>query len=206
MSIVVQSDALPLETRSDVKRRAILNGAKSAFLRNGFGGTSMDAVAAKAGVSKMTVYRHFGSKEDLFAGVITELCERIVEDNLEEMLNQNPKQALRAFARRMIDIVFAPETIELHRIVVSESRRFPKLGHFFYISGPERCNAVLEAYLRRNLDDPQFKVHNPRRAAEMFLEHLRGYAHLRTLLRVEKTPSRRELDERIEGAVRHILG
>jgi TetR/AcrR family transcriptional repressor of mexJK operon len=63
---------------SDRKREAILKGGKSVFLKHGFGGASMDEVAAAAGVSKMTVYRHFGSKEDLFAGVITELCQRIV--------------------------------------------------------------------------------------------------------------------------------
>ena len=68
---------------SDKKRQAILQGAKAAFLKEGFGGASMDQVAALAGVSKMTVYRHFGSKEDLFAGVITELCHFIVAEDLD---------------------------------------------------------------------------------------------------------------------------
>jgi AcrR family transcriptional regulator len=78
MSSSARSVALPvLNGRSDAKRDAILKGAKAVFLKRGFEGTSMDAVALRAGVSKMTVYRHFGSKESLFAGVITDLCERI---------------------------------------------------------------------------------------------------------------------------------
>jgi TetR/AcrR family transcriptional regulator, mexJK operon transcriptional repressor len=191
--------------RTDVKRRAILQAGKAVFLKHGFGGTSMDAVAAAARVSKMTVYRHFGSKEDLFAGVITELCEQIVADELEAMLQRDPPQALRAFAEKMITIVFAPETVELHRIVVAESRRFPKLGRYFYANGPEACIAMLAAYFKRNRNNPRFRIRDPRRAAEEFLELLRGYAHLRALLGMEKGPSAREIDGRIDSAVRHVL-
>ena len=193
------------EKRRDAKRDVILAGAKSIFLSSGFEGASMDAVAARAGVSKMTVYRHYGSKEALFAGVIADLCERIVDDDLDQVFKRTPREALAAFARKMIEITFARETIELHRIVVAESHRFPKLGRLFYSSGPEACIAALEAYFARNKQDPRFRVPNPRRAAEEFLELLRGYAHLRVMLGMEKSPSAREIDTRIEGAIRHVL-
>ncbi|WP_330970248.1 TetR/AcrR family transcriptional regulator, partial [Lysobacter sp. A3-1-A15] len=49
------------------KRAAILDAAKSMFTQYGFGGASMDQIAAEAGVSKLTVYSHFGDKETLFA-------------------------------------------------------------------------------------------------------------------------------------------
>jgi len=198
-------EAAKASARSDAKRRAILKAGKNVFLKNGFGGTSMDAVAAAAGVSKMTVYRHFGSKEDLFAGVITDLCEQIVEDELEEMLQRDPPKALRAFATRMMKIVFAPDTIELHRIVVAESRRFPKLGRYFYHNGPQACIAILEAYFERNRRSRGFRIRDPRRSAEEFLELLRGYAHLRALLGIEKAPSSAEVTARIEAAVGHVL-
>jgi TetR/AcrR family transcriptional repressor of mexJK operon len=109
------------------------------------------------------------------------------------------------FARKMIDIVFAQETVELHRIVIAESRRFPKLGRLFYQSGPEACIAALATYFGRHVDDARFKVRNPRRAAEEFLELLRGYAHLRVMLGLERIPSSAEMEERIEGAIRHVL-
>jgi TetR/AcrR family transcriptional repressor of mexJK operon len=194
-----------LNGRSDAKRDAILKGAKAVFLKRGFEGTSMDAVALRAGVSKMTVYRHFGSKEALFAGVITDLCERIVEGDLRQIFEFPPREALTIFARKMIAIVFAHETVELHRIVIAESRRFPKLGRLFYQSGPEACIAALEAYFDRHVDDARFRIHNPRRAAEEFLELLRGYAHLRVMLGLERAPSGAEVEERIEGAIRHVL-
>ncbi|HKS83928.1 MAG TPA: TetR/AcrR family transcriptional regulator [Pseudolabrys sp.] len=190
---------------SDAKRRAILRGAKGVFLREGFGGTSMDAVAARAGVSKMTVYRHFGSKEELFAGLITDLCNRIVAVDLERIFRQRPEEALRRYAERIIDIVFAPETVELHRIVVAESKRFPNLGRFFYTYGPQVCIDVLVRYFERNRDNPRFRVSDPLRASEEFLELLRGYGHLRVLLGIDRRLARREIAARIEAAVRHVL-
>jgi len=204
-----QADAAPRGRRgrvkSDAKREAILRGGMAVFLKFGFERTSMDEVAARAGVSKMTVYRHFGSKEDLFAGVITELCNPIVAKELERLFDQEPEQALRGYAQRMIDTVFAPETIELHRIVIAESSRFPKLGEMFYASGPQVCIEVLARYLKQNRNDPRFRIGNPTRTAEEFLELLRGYGHLRVLLKISKALTPQEIDSRIDAAVRHVL-
>lgn len=187
------------------KRAAILKGAKAVFLKHGFGDANMDEVAAAAGVSKMTVYRHFGSKEDLFAGVITELCQHIVTEEIDAIFSLKPREALRAFARKMTDIVFARDTTELHRIVIAESRRFPKLGRLFYDTGPQACIDALESYFIRHRDDPALKVTDPRRAAEEFLELLRGYAHLKMLLGIDKAPAARDIDARIDSAVRHVM-
>jgi TetR/AcrR family transcriptional repressor of mexJK operon len=195
-----------LVTRFDVKRASIVAGARDVFLRHGFEGASMDGMAAAAGVSKMTVYRYFRSKEELLAGVIRDLCERIIDEDLERMLERRPEEALRGFARKMVEILFARDTIELHRIVIAESRRFPALGRMFYKSGPEACISMLAAYLDRHNSRKTLNLRNPRRTAEEFLELLRGYAHLRVLLGVQKTLSARELEENIEGAVQHILG
>lgn len=205
MTLALEKSAPTGRALSDKKREAILHGAKAVFLNAGFGGASMDQVAASAGVSKMTVYRHFGSKEDLFAGVITELCQRIVAEDLEQIFAREPREALRAFARKMTDIVFAPDTTELHRIVIAESRRFPKLGVLFYDTGPRACIDALEEYFVRHGDDRRFKVSDPRRSAEEFLELLRGYSHLKMLLGIENAPSAHDIDARIESAVRHVL-
>ena len=205
MTLALEKSAPNGRALSDKKREAILRGAKAVFLKEGFGGASMDQIAAVAGVSKMTVYRHFGSKEDLFAGVITELCHFIVAEDLAEIFSREPNEALRAFARKMTDIVFEPETAELHRIVIAESRRFPKLGKLFYRTGPQACIDALEAYFVRHKGDRRFKVDHPRRTAEEFLELLRGYSHLKMLLGIEKSPSVRDIDARIDSAVRHVL-
>jgi len=65
--------------------------------------------------------------------------------------------------------------------------------------------AALERYFARHRADPAFKVRDPRRSAEEFLELLRGYSHLRVLLGLQRAPSAREIAERIDAAVRHVL-
>ena len=105
----------------------------------------------------------------------------------------------------MLEIVFAPETLGLHRIVVAESQRFPELGKLFYASGPGGSIAALAEYLARHRNDAELKIKNPRLAAEEFLELLRGYDHMRALLRVGGGPSPRKLKERVERAVGHVL-
>ena len=198
--------APPGRRRSDGKRRGILRGACQVFLAHGFGGANMDAVAAAARVSKMTVYRHFRSKEQLFAGVVRDMCDRIVDPALVAAMARLPmRAALRTFGRHMHDIIFAPDTLGLHRIVVAESQRFPELGKLFYDSGPGGSIRALTDYLARRRRDPALKIKNPRLAAEEFLELLRGYDHMRALLRVGAGPSARRGNERVERAIGHVL-
>lgn len=193
------------QRRSQDKRRAILAGAQTVFLAAGFGEASMDAVAAAAGVSKMTVYRHFKSKEALFAGLIRGLCDRVVGDDLTFDVERPVRDVLREYARRTVGIIFDPATVELHRIVVAESRRFPALGRLFYRSGPAASIAGITGYLKRLDRAGRLRVPDPQRAAEEFLELLRGYAHLRMLLGIGPRPAKAEFAARINDAVGRLL-
>ena len=64
------------------KRAAILEAAKRLFSDQGFDGASMDQIAAEAGVSKLTVYSHFGDKEALFSAAVRAKCEEMLPDDL----------------------------------------------------------------------------------------------------------------------------
>src|SRR3984957_10945617 len=64
------------------KRAAILAAAKALFIRNAFAGTSMDAIAADAGVSKLTVYSHFGDKDNLFREVIRSRIQDLLPEDI----------------------------------------------------------------------------------------------------------------------------
>src|SRR5215217_6698753 len=73
-------------SRSTRKRRAILEAATTAFLRNGYRGTSMDEIAALAGVSKQTVYKHFADKERLFAEIVISTVDEVAGPIHDEVL------------------------------------------------------------------------------------------------------------------------
>ncbi len=75
-------------TRTERKHRAILAAAEELFLQQGFERTSMDDVAALAGVSKQTVYAQFSSKDALFAAMslgMTEVAADAVQQNLDDL-------------------------------------------------------------------------------------------------------------------------
>jgi AcrR family transcriptional regulator len=62
------------------RQAQILQAAAAAFARTGFAGTSMDDVAAEAGITRLIVYRHFDSKEDLYRSVLTQVTGRLSEE------------------------------------------------------------------------------------------------------------------------------
>lgn len=189
------------------KRAAILAGARIVFLAQGFAEASMDEVAARAGVSKMTVYRHFGSKEDLFAGVVAASCDALADDGLRVAMEGQPlAEALRIFGRRMLEIVFDPDIVKLHRMVIAESTRFPDLGRLFYERGPEASIAALAEVLARHGHDPRLAGTDSRLAAEEFLEAVRGYPHMRLLLAAGPQPTARQKEARIDRAIDRLLG
>src|SRR5689334_18054603 len=68
----------PSLTRSEQKRGSILGAGRQLFLSNGYQGTSMDQVAAVAAVSKQTVYKHFGEKQELLFAIVTDALDSVV--------------------------------------------------------------------------------------------------------------------------------
>jgi TetR/AcrR family transcriptional repressor of mexJK operon len=135
------------ERRSDRKRRAIIDAATAAFLSHGYRGTSMDAVAAAAGVSKQTVYQHFGDKQRLFRELIAATVRTAsdpVYDEVHRLADSGRLDSdLRDLARRLLRLVLRPTMMRLRRLVIAEVRQFPDLGRVFYDLGPGRTIAAL---------------------------------------------------------------
>ncbi len=73
------------DSQSARKRRAILESATVLFLQSGYLGTSMDEIAALAGVSKQTVYKHFEDKQRLFAEIVISSVNEVGDPNTSEV-------------------------------------------------------------------------------------------------------------------------
>src|SRR5678815_1631768 len=94
------------------KRAAILESAKRMFVQHGFDGASMDQIAADAGVSKLTVYSHFGDKETLFAEAVKSHCDNGLPNALFDPLPDVPlRERLQAIAQAFFDMISAPDAI-----------------------------------------------------------------------------------------------
>jgi TetR/AcrR family transcriptional repressor of mexJK operon len=195
-----------VRSKSKATRLIILEAGKASFLKNGVIGTTMEEIARIAKVSPMTVYRHFGTKEDLLAGVITAFCDELLDQELGTLAEgESLRDTLRDFAWRFFKVVFDPETIELNRIVVGESRRSKALGRLYYERGPKATIESLASYLRSFAKMGHLTLDDPRRAAECFCLVLRGYAHQRLMLGVDEEISRKDLDRQVEDAIALIV-
>ena len=135
----------PLDRR---KGAAILHAAQRLFLTSGFVGTSMDAVADAAGVSKLTVYRHFGSKQDLFARAVATKCEEVLGTlGVEQFAAMDVKAGLTGFGRAFLTLILDPDAMAVHRLVAAERDRAPELGSLFYANAVEPTTLKLAALL-----------------------------------------------------------
>lgn len=142
----------PRRLRMAQKRTEILRAARPVLLRDGLGGTTLDRVAAEGRISKMTLYRHFASKEALFEGLVTDMCEQMREGienapsaDAHESAPKRLGKELRAFTAALIQ----PDWLALYRLLVADGWRFPHLARTFDESGMRiirrRIAALLES-------------------------------------------------------------
>lgn len=195
----------PRRLRMAEKRAAILAAARPILLRDGLGGTTLDRVAAEGGIAKMTLYRHFPSKEALFEGLVISMCEAI-RTGLENAPRDGAGQAapirladeLRGFTAALIE----PDALALYRLVVAEGWRFPGLAHVFDQSGMrvirQRIGLLLEAGGRHAAATQQL-------AAEVVAIAL-GDGYQRAVLGIAEEGDGELFARQIERAVDHGFG
>jgi AcrR family transcriptional regulator len=183
------------------KHAGILAAAEELFLALGFRATSMDLVAQRAGVSKMTVYAHFPSKRALFAAIIDDLARQLARAIEAPALKDIPPEAaLRLVGRQYLELVLKPSSLALHRLVVAEAARTPGLGALIYECGPAQVVRTLAEYLARQ---ESLEIPEPRLAAEQFLGAVLGHVQLRQLLEVGAAQQTRvPIDRIVDHAVR----
>jgi TetR/AcrR family transcriptional regulator, mexJK operon transcriptional repressor len=164
--------ALEGPRRSAPKRRAILDAATEVFLKSGYLGTNMDEIAALSGVSKQTVYQHFGNKEALFIAIVSSMTG----DASDTVHNAMPDLAdggdiaeyLRAYANRQLIVVLTPRLMQLRRLVIGEVSRFPELAKALYERGPQRATAALAKVFERLAERGLLSIDDPLVAASQF--------------------------------------
>ncbi|MEL7536138.1 MAG: TetR/AcrR family transcriptional regulator [Pseudomonadota bacterium] len=148
----------PGRPKSEEKHEAIRKAGAELFLAVGWAGTSMDAIAQKAGVSKQTVYSHFRSKEDLFRECIQSkisLYELDADDRGESL-----EQALLRYGRRFYELLNDADVVRMYRLMIAHAEEFPNLVRSFQEAGPDTTERAFAELLAKVLPhdsgiDPQ---------------------------------------------------
>src|SRR5690349_10351186 len=135
------------------KRAAILEAAKRLFVAQGFAGVSMDQIAADAGVSKLTVYSHFGDKEALFAAAVQAHFEQQLPDSLFAAADAAPLQdGLMQIARAFFAMIMDPDALAGHRIMCSPQVVETGMPQQAWEVGPQRAIDMVADVMRHHVD------------------------------------------------------
>ena len=193
-----------LGPNSERKVAQILAAARDCFTDNGFSGTSMDAVAQLANVSKATVYVHFNSKSALFAAVIANEGAAFVLA-LEEYDDEDIEPTLSRFGAAAAGLFLAPHNIAVYRSIAAEAVRFPELGPIFFKAGPDYAIAQLSAFLRRAMDQQKLRHEDPKLAAAQFFGLVLGDLQLKSLVGMAASITNQERDVVVTSGVAAFL-
>ncbi len=184
----------------------VLAGAREVFLREGYEGASVDAMARAAGVSKATLYSYFPDKRLLFLEVArVEFLRQSEAALVVAGQDEDIASALTGIARRIIGFVLSDFGLQIFRICVAEAARFPELGREFYRSGPgqarERLGAFLQAASARGL----LRIEDCHLAADQFAELCKAGLFSRRVFDVGGGITEAEIDRTAHAAVAMFL-
>jgi TetR/AcrR family transcriptional regulator, mexJK operon transcriptional repressor len=186
------------------KQHRILQAALSVFAAEGYSGTSMDAIALKAAVSKPTLYQYFGSKEQLFTEIM--LAERNqMLDAFDQPGTAHMVSDLHAFAWHYADTVMRPEFLSLARLIIGEAQRFPEIGRAYQAAGPDRVLIGMMDYLTRQRADGRLEFDDAELAAQDLWGLILSAPRNQALHLPDQIPSRDQLERYIFNGLRVFL-
>nr|WP_200834864.1 TetR/AcrR family transcriptional regulator [Phyllobacterium salinisoli] len=158
-----------------MKRHSILDAAARTFCRDGFTGTSIDLIAAEAGVSRQTIYNHYRDKEMLFGAVVDAVMER-TNAALFAILATFPEKSdnleadLALFATRLGKNCMCNSDGEfLRKLIQAEGERYPELFQIWRENGPAKVGSAIAARLARLAHGGALDIDDPDLAARQFL-------------------------------------
>jgi len=205
----MNQDKSPVPTRRGRPRdperlQRIVAAATRQFHEHGLSGTSMDAIAAEAGVSKMTVYSHFPSKGELFIAAVASRTAELMGNELPPMDPLKPKQALMAIGRAFLRLIRDDQVVQHHRILFGLRDAHPEVRQAFHDEGPDRMHQALAAYLAEATRQGALKVKHPAVGADQFMGLFLGSGQLRHLLNLGK-PTEQEDEALLKANVALFL-
>jgi len=165
------------------KREAILEAAERSFFSRGFESTNLDAIASLANVSKLTVYGHFGSKDELFVETVRVYCEQLAPSaKLPRCTQQKVRDRLLANARALFAATTNDDALALHRIIIANLSKLSHLPNRYWNAVPQRLTEEVVRVLMAEKKAGTLHIEDPERTASQFISMVKGDLHARLLL------------------------
>jgi len=157
------------QRRKDARPPEILDAALAVFAQKGFAATRLDDIAAKAGITKGTIYLYFDSKQALFEALARQSIGAQI-DQITTQLGQFPgtsAELLRFVLSTMGRFAMTSDRVVLPRLVLAEAANFPKLAEFWRREVIEHGIAMLSYIIERGIARGEFRTIEPQHAARL---------------------------------------
>lgn len=166
---------MPNTTRATKKkaRQRILEAATESFQTLGYARTTTQGIADKAGVAEVTLFRHFGDKQNLFQTVAGKIGGGVNFDLLAAQLTNNLEADLHLISEHSLRFFLAQQ--DAIRTLMFESIHFPEMKAAL-VQNPSSMIKLLEHYFQKQLDAGHLQAVNPHVTAQVFMSMIFGYA------------------------------
>ena len=186
------------------KALAILDAGWALFLERGVEATPVEAIAARAGVSKVTLYRHYPDKAALFEAAVRREMDGIERAQAlagPDEATANVAERLQAFGIGIMAFLASKPAVDFYSVVAGELRRHPALARAFYDLGPGRTRANLGALIADAAGRGELAVPDPDQAAQELFGLWQGLTNFEFALGIGADAIRTDLPGRVERGV-----
>lgn len=183
----------------------ILDAAAELFTKRGYGETSIEAIAAQAGIGKLTLYRRFADKDALFQAVAIRMAEQSSAALAKVGESEGSlTEVLTAAGRQLLSIVLSPQSIAFHRILFAEAARLPELCAHIYRDIPSDPQGSIHLLFRDLADRGLLRNEDVEFVKQQFVQTIMAKP-LRNALLGAPPMSARAQDEHVRKAVALFL-
>lgn len=184
------------------KRGAILDAAQALFAERGIDGAAIEAIAARSGVSKVTVYGHFRDKPAILEALIARETERVSESILAATQGDGAlRESLIRVGETLVRIGTTPCHMALDRIIALETQRNPEIGRRFFEQGPYRVHVFIAGLIAAAQEKGEIGPGDPQIMAQDLISLWFGFHAIKRKFCGGCTPPTDEL----QGAVTHAV-
>ncbi|MFL5295417.1 MAG: TetR/AcrR family transcriptional regulator [Phenylobacterium sp.] len=186
------------------KSEAILEAAAEVMAERGVQ-APVDEIARRAGVSKQTIYNHYGSKAEMVRVLATRRVQEITAalDAPEAM--EDPQSALAGYARVLLQVLLQPKGLSLFRMCMLGAEAMPEISRAMYEAGPRSSRRRLARFLEAETRAGRLACPDPMEAAEFFGGMVVSTRQTALMLGVPQTLTQAEADRIASEAAARFL-
>lgn len=182
-----------------------MHAAQAMFMRHGFDGASVDAIAEAAGVAKATVYARFGDKKGLLRAAIEAKCAEFLDAvTMEAAPGRTLRKGLTEIAHRFLALVTDEEALSMHALMMEAGKNGPEMPTLFFESAVLPTCRRLSGFLEAERERGRLVLDNPEAAAWRFLGMVKSQDHMRAMLGLPRRPQA-EIDAFLASCVDAFL-